>query len=63
MYRYIPIKLKCKVEELPPAFEASIPSNEICEQTKKEDFINIFYVGGVNPQLYNLEKNVFCNKQ
>ncbi|EPY2307963.1 TPA: glycosyltransferase family 1 protein [Clostridium botulinum] len=56
MYRYIPIKLKCKVEELPPAFEASIPSNEICEQTKKEDFINIFYVGGVNPQLYNLEK-------
>lgn len=38
MYRYIPIKLKCKVEELPPAFEASIPSNEICEQTKKRRF-------------------------
>ncbi|OFI05790.1 glycosyl transferases group 1 [Clostridium acetireducens DSM 10703] len=56
MYEYIPIKLNCRVEELPPAFEVFTNTHSKSQESKKKELINIFYVGGVNPQLYNLEK-------
>ncbi|NFJ05283.1 glycosyltransferase family 4 protein [Clostridium botulinum] len=51
MMKYVPGKYDFIVEELPPAIDVIHENNKIFE----DDYINLFYVGGIG-ELYNLEK-------
>lgn len=50
MLEYIPLKMNCKIEELPPA----VSKVEAVEKILPDQYLKIFYVGGISG-LYNLE--------
>lgn len=52
MYKYLDIDFKGKIEELPPGAEIVNIDNL---SNKEDSNINIFYVGGLSEDLYNLE--------
>ncbi|GAB6149074.1 glycosyltransferase family protein [Clostridium novyi] len=54
MFKYLEIDFKGKIEELPPGSE----KNDRVElvKYKSDDYLNIFYVGGISTELYDIRE-------
>lgn len=57
MYKYLNTDFNCKIEELPPGADV-VKINKLYK--RKNESITVFYVGGLNENLYNLEMIFKC---
>ncbi|EDS76834.1 putative glycosyl transferase [Clostridium botulinum C str. Eklund] len=54
MFKYLEIDFKGKIEELPPGSEKN--DNVDLIKYKNDDYLNIFYVGGISTELYDIRE-------